>query len=178
MCACLELRKQWKFTWWVCCHLAFQSHPLVLNSSLLYSSNPNLSSLDAELTDEEKPTEWPLFTDEGLEYKDLTPDMLNGRGIKARECRFWNEFVPQLIKTAGKLVTSRNVYAIKNKVCSISRIVGKQFHTVHFSNDSIFWLFPEDAKKCKESSSRWTQDGSSDSETCTKDKCPDRVPEE
>ena len=48
-----------------------------------------------------------MFTVEGLEYKDLTPDMLNGRGIKARECRFFNEFVPQLIKTAGKLVTSK-----------------------------------------------------------------------
>ncbi|XP_071795073.1 acetylcholinesterase-like [Asterias amurensis] len=104
-------------------------------SNLAKTGNPNLSSLDAELTDEEKQTEWPLFTVEGLEYKDLTPDMLNGRGIKARECRFFNEFVPQLIKTA------------------------------------------EDAKKCKESSSKWTQDGSSDSETCTKDKCPE-VPEE
>ncbi len=88
------------------------------------------------MTDEEKKTEWPLFTVEGLEYKDLTPDMLNGRGIKARECRFWNEFMPELIKTA------------------------------------------EDAKKCKDSSSKWTQDGSSsDSETCTKEKCPE-VPEE
>ncbi|XP_033634396.1 cholinesterase 2-like [Asterias rubens] len=104
-------------------------------SNLAKTGNPNLSSLDAELTVEEIKTEWPLFTVEGLEYKDLTPDMLNGRGIKARECRFWNEFVPQLIKTA------------------------------------------EDAKKCKESSSRWTQDGSSDSETCTKDKCSE-VPEE
>ncbi|XP_071794450.1 acetylcholinesterase-like [Asterias amurensis] len=104
-------------------------------SNLAKTGNPNLSSLDAELTEEEKKTEWPLFTVEGLEYKDLTPDMLNGRGIKARECRFLNEFIPQLIKTA------------------------------------------DDAKKCKESGSRWTQDGSSDSETCTKDKCP-KVPEE
>ncbi len=67
-------------------------------ANLAKTGNPNLSSLDAELTDEEKKTEWPLFTVEGLEYKDLTPAMLNGRGIKAQECRYINEFIPELIK--------------------------------------------------------------------------------
>ena len=71
-----------------------------------FPRNPNLSSLDAELTDEEKKTEWPLFTVEGLEYKELTPEMLNGRGIKAQECRYVNEFIPELIKSLGKSVIS------------------------------------------------------------------------
>ncbi|XP_033634706.1 acetylcholinesterase-like [Asterias rubens] len=68
-------------------------------ANLAKTGNPNLSSLDAELTDEEKKTEWPLFTVEGLEYKELTPEMLNGRGIKAQECRYVNEFIPELIKS-------------------------------------------------------------------------------
>ena len=61
-----------------------------------------MSSLDAELTDEEKKTEWPLFTLEELAYKDLSPAMLNGRGIKAKECLMWNEFIPKLAQMAGK----------------------------------------------------------------------------
>ena len=58
--------------------------------------------MDAKLTCEEKKTEWPLFTVEGLEYKDLSPEMLNGRGIAAQKCRLWNEFVPELLKTLGE----------------------------------------------------------------------------
>ena len=58
--------------------------------------------MDAELTDEEKETEWPLFTLEELAYKDLSPAMLNGRGIKARECLMWREFIPHLAQIAGE----------------------------------------------------------------------------
>ncbi|XP_071794194.1 acetylcholinesterase-like [Asterias amurensis] len=76
-------------------------------ANLAKTGNPNLSSLDAELTDEEKKTEWPLFTVEGLEYKDLTPEMLNGRGIKAQECRFWNDFIPELVETIEKAKKGR-----------------------------------------------------------------------
>ncbi|XP_071794240.1 acetylcholinesterase-like [Asterias amurensis] len=68
-------------------------------SNFAKTGDPNLSSLDAALTDEEKKTEWPLFTVEGLEYKELTPEMQNGRGIKAQECRFWNDFIPELLET-------------------------------------------------------------------------------
>ncbi|XP_071795074.1 acetylcholinesterase-like [Asterias amurensis] len=71
-------------------------------SNLAKTGNPNLSSVDAKLTCEEKKTEWPLFTVEGLEYKDLSPEMLNGRGIAAQKCRLWNEFVPELLKTLGE----------------------------------------------------------------------------
>ncbi len=78
-------------------------------ANLAKTGNPNLSSVDAELPDEEKKTEWPLFTVEGLEYKDLAPDMLNGRGIKARECRFWNEFIPELIETIEDSKKGRRV---------------------------------------------------------------------
>jgi len=69
-------------------------------ANLAKTGNPNLSSLDAELTDEEKETEWPLFTVEELAYKKLNPTMQNGRAIKAKECLMWNEFMPKLVKLA------------------------------------------------------------------------------
>ena len=55
-----------------------------------------------EKSEEEQLPEWPLFTLEELAYKDLSPSMENGRGIKARECLMWNEFIPKLIQNAGK----------------------------------------------------------------------------
>ncbi|XP_022099950.1 acetylcholinesterase-like isoform X1 [Acanthaster planci] len=69
-------------------------------ANLAKTGNPNLSSLDGEQREEEKLPEWPLFTVEELAYKDLSPSMENGRGIKAKECIMWNEFLPQLLKTA------------------------------------------------------------------------------
>ena len=63
--------------------------------------NPNLASLDAELTAEEKATEWPLFTLDDLAYKILSPALQNGRALKAKECALWNELLPNLVKVAG-----------------------------------------------------------------------------
>ena len=44
LCACSELRKQWKFTRYVCCHLALESLLLtelfVLNSACCMSTKP------------------------------------------------------------------------------------------------------------------------------------------
>ena len=58
--------------------------------------------MDGEQGEEESLPEWPLFTLKELAYKDLSPSMGNGRGIKARECLKWKEFIPKLIQNAGK----------------------------------------------------------------------------
>ena len=58
--------------------------------------------MDAQLTAEEKEKEWPEFTLEKLTYKDLSLAMLNGRGVKTRECLLWNEFIPKLVHIAGE----------------------------------------------------------------------------
>ncbi|XP_070551698.1 cocaine esterase-like isoform X1 [Ptychodera flava] len=62
------------------------------------TGNPNLSDNDLELTEDEKQTEWPLFKVPGLEYKDLSPKMETKRALKAKECAFWNDFIPKLMK--------------------------------------------------------------------------------
>ncbi|XP_022111950.1 cholinesterase 1-like [Acanthaster planci] len=77
------------------------------------TGNPNLSSLDAELASEETSTasEWPVFTLEELAYKDLSPAMPNGHGIKAKECLMWNEFIPKLVQIAEDAKKCREVSA-------------------------------------------------------------------
>ena len=72
---------------------------------LFFPSNPNLASNNVEQTDQEKKTQWPEFTLEELSYKDLSPAMQNGRGVKARECLMWNEILPKLAQTAGELTS-------------------------------------------------------------------------
>ncbi|XP_070550997.1 acetylcholinesterase-like [Ptychodera flava] len=62
------------------------------------TGNPNLSDIDGELSEDEKQTEWPLFKVPGLEYKDLSLKMETKRALKAKECAFWNDFIPKLMK--------------------------------------------------------------------------------
>ncbi|XP_038061917.1 cholinesterase 1-like [Patiria miniata] len=83
-------------------------------ANLAKTGNPNLSSLDAEQREEEKLPEWPLFTLEELAYKDLSVSMRNGRGIKAKECLMWNEFMPKLIKIAEEAKGCREVKETKD----------------------------------------------------------------
>ncbi|XP_070551704.1 cocaine esterase-like [Ptychodera flava] len=62
------------------------------------TGNPNLSDGDVELSEDEKQTEWPLFKVPGLKYKDLSLKMETKRALKAKECAFWNDFIPKLMK--------------------------------------------------------------------------------
>ncbi|XP_022085510.1 acetylcholinesterase-like [Acanthaster planci] len=81
-------------------------------ANLAKTGNPNLSSLDDERGEGEKLPEWPLFTLEEMAYKDLSPSMGNGRGIKAKECLMWNEFIPKLVhiaEEAKKCQEAKNV---------------------------------------------------------------------
>ncbi|XP_070552105.1 acetylcholinesterase-like [Ptychodera flava] len=57
------------------------------------TGNPNLSS-----NDESQDEEWALFTVPGLAYKDWSVDMETKYGHKTRECVFWNDYIPSLIK--------------------------------------------------------------------------------
>ncbi|XP_038061916.1 acetylcholinesterase-like [Patiria miniata] len=83
-------------------------------ANLAKTGNPNLSSLDAEQREEEKLPEWPLFTLEELAYKDLSVSMSNGRGIKAKECLMWNEFIPKLIKIVEEAKECQEVKETKD----------------------------------------------------------------
>ncbi|XP_038061915.1 cholinesterase 1-like [Patiria miniata] len=83
-------------------------------ANLAKTGNPNLSSLDAEQREEEKLPEWPLFTLEELAYKDLSISMSNGRGIKAKECLMWNEFMPKLIKIVEEAKECQEVKETKD----------------------------------------------------------------
>ncbi|XP_077986320.1 carboxylesterase 1C-like [Glandiceps talaboti] len=61
------------------------------------TGNPNLSSEDAELTPDEKSVEWPAFTVPEMYYKDISTSMQTKRALKARECAFWNKYVPGVV---------------------------------------------------------------------------------
>ncbi|XP_070546353.1 acetylcholinesterase-like [Ptychodera flava] len=62
------------------------------------TGNPNLPREDATLTEEEARNDWPLFKVPGLEYKEIALTMSNKRALKAKECAFWNNFIPNLMK--------------------------------------------------------------------------------
>ncbi|XP_002734561.2 acetylcholinesterase-like [Saccoglossus kowalevskii] len=62
------------------------------------TGNPNLSSLSDESNDDD----WPMFTIPGLAYRELSPSMVNRYALKARECVFWDEFVPKLLQPSGE----------------------------------------------------------------------------
>ncbi|XP_077983387.1 acetylcholinesterase-like [Glandiceps talaboti] len=58
------------------------------------TGSPNMNE-DGTSTD----IEWPKFTVPELQYKELSPSMPTKRALKARECAFWNQLVPDLIKS-------------------------------------------------------------------------------
>ncbi|XP_022111774.1 acetylcholinesterase-like [Acanthaster planci] len=84
-------------------------------ANMAKSGNPNLSSLNVGHTNEETVTEWPAFTLEELAYKDLSPAMPNGHGIKAKECLLWNEFIPKLVQLAEEAKKFRECAATSYK---------------------------------------------------------------
>ncbi|XP_070551652.1 cholinesterase-like [Ptychodera flava] len=58
------------------------------------TGNPNLSGVEGASSVED----WPLFKVPGLLYKELSPKMETKRALKAKECAFWNDFLPKLVK--------------------------------------------------------------------------------
>ena len=46
---------------------------------------------------------WPPFLPPSSPvYKILSPDMRNGRALKAKQCHFWNSYLPHLATFTGK----------------------------------------------------------------------------
>ena len=39
---------------------------------------------------------WPQYTIPELEYKELSLDLPTGRAVRASECSFWNQYLPEL----------------------------------------------------------------------------------
>ncbi|XP_070545945.1 acetylcholinesterase-like [Ptychodera flava] len=62
------------------------------------TGNPNLPRDDATFSEEEARHDWPLFKVPGLEYREIALTMSNRRALKAKECSFWNNFIPKLMK--------------------------------------------------------------------------------
>ncbi|XP_054751133.1 cholinesterase 1-like [Lytechinus pictus] len=58
------------------------------------SGNPSKSSLDGE--EGEGEDFWPLYTIPELNHKEISLQLGQGRAIRARQCHFWNEYVPKL----------------------------------------------------------------------------------
>ena len=44
---------------------------------------------------------WPLFTIPELEHKEMSLELGTGRAVRARECHFWNEYLPSLMAFEG-----------------------------------------------------------------------------
>eukprot|EP00057_Strongylocentrotus_purpuratus_P033860 XP_793043.2 PREDICTED: cholinesterase [Strongylocentrotus purpuratus] len=58
------------------------------------SGDPSKSSVDGEAGVGED--SWPLYTIPELKHKELSLDLGEGRAVLARQCRFWNEYIPDL----------------------------------------------------------------------------------
>ncbi|XP_070551771.1 acetylcholinesterase-like [Ptychodera flava] len=61
------------------------------------TGNPNLPNEDTTLSEEEVQGKWPLFKVPGLAYKEFSLKMETKRALKAKECAFWNDFIPKLM---------------------------------------------------------------------------------
>ncbi|XP_795830.2 cholinesterase 1 [Strongylocentrotus purpuratus] len=58
------------------------------------SGDPSKSSVGGEAGVGED--SWPLYTIPELKHKELSLDLGEGRAVLARQCRFWNEYIPDL----------------------------------------------------------------------------------
>ncbi|XP_072048631.1 cholinesterase-like [Amphiura filiformis] len=58
------------------------------------TGNPNKESSSSPPYNDDRA--WPAFTLPGLQYKELAVNLTTGRGLKADECHFWNEYLEQL----------------------------------------------------------------------------------
>ncbi|XP_077984587.1 acetylcholinesterase-like [Glandiceps talaboti] len=72
---------------------AMTSQIMTYFTNFAKTGNPNLNE-DGTATD----IEWPKFTVPELQYKELSPSMPTKRALKAKECAFWNQLVPTLMK--------------------------------------------------------------------------------
>ena len=45
---------------------------------------------------------WPEYTIPELEYKELSLGLPTGRAVRAKQCAFWNQYLPELIAFLGK----------------------------------------------------------------------------
>ncbi|XP_077984732.1 acetylcholinesterase-like [Glandiceps talaboti] len=59
------------------------------------TGNPNTPADETENSDENKVTIWPSYAIPGRNFKKLSPEMLNGKAFKLKECVFWNQLVPK-----------------------------------------------------------------------------------
>ncbi|XP_041474583.1 acetylcholinesterase-like [Lytechinus variegatus] len=58
------------------------------------SGDPSKASVDGEAG--VGVDSWPLYTIPGLKYKELSLELGDGRAVLARQCHFWNEYLPNL----------------------------------------------------------------------------------
>ena len=67
-------------------------------------SNPNIASEgDGGSTTESSELEWPQYTLTDPVYRELSINMKTGRGLKAKQCTLWNDYLPKLeAETAAK----------------------------------------------------------------------------
>ena len=65
-------------------------------------SNPNMESMTSPPYNDDRA--WPAFTIPELQYKKLALELTTGNGLRADECHFWNDYLPQLTTFTGKLL--------------------------------------------------------------------------
>lgn len=67
----------------------------------IFTRNPNKQFPDGDDTES---IVWPEYTAHEKEYLVIsTNDSSIGRGLRAKQCAFWKNFLPKLINALGKL---------------------------------------------------------------------------
>ncbi|XP_072048619.1 uncharacterized protein [Amphiura filiformis] len=65
------------------------------------TGNPNKESEASRPYNDDRA--WPAYTFPNLEYKDIAVNLTSGRGVRADECHFWNDYLKQLTTFSADL---------------------------------------------------------------------------
>ncbi|XP_038076640.1 cholinesterase 1-like [Patiria miniata] len=85
-------------------------------SNFAKTGNPNLGP-DEDTTGRnlQSDEEWPRFTLPELAHRELSLRMRNSGALRVRECQFWSEFAPELVRVAGEAAMYRSGSAREGK---------------------------------------------------------------
>ena len=85
---------------------------------------------------------WPQYTIPELEYKELALDLPTGRAVRASECAFWNQYLPDLLEVIRKSAFC-NILSITNysllNTAKITKIILVKYQ--HIFKDLILFYY-------------------------------------
>ncbi|XP_072049224.1 cholinesterase-like isoform X2 [Amphiura filiformis] len=82
--------------------LSLSKHVMKYWTNFAKTGNPNQETESSLPYDDDRA--WPTYTFPNLEYKEIAVNLTSGRGVRADECHFWNDYLKQLTTFTADLV--------------------------------------------------------------------------